>query len=62
MFRSSISTFCICARPWKKCINKKWSKSLKKESWYNIPYTIGMAELGYEYDFINNKRVKCLKK
>lgn len=54
---------CICMRPWKKCVNKRVCKKLNDYIWYDIhpPYTLGMAELGYEYDFLNNKRVtgKC---
>ena len=61
MFKMPIPLFCICSHPWKKCVNKKWHKQLNKEAWYDIPYTIGSAELGYEYDFLQNKKIKCLK-
>lgn len=54
---------CICMRPWKKCVNKRVCKKLNDYVWYDTypPYTLGMAELGYEYDFLNNRRVadKC---
>lgn len=58
-----IPLFCVCSRPWKKCINKRWSKKVVKEKTDIFPYTLGMAELGYEYDFLNNTRVRvpCLK-
>lgn len=54
---------CICMRPWKKCVNKRVCKKLNDYVWYDIypPYTLGISELGYEYDFLNNRRVadKC---
>jgi len=46
-----------CANPWKQCVNRPWAKKIEKDIGYDIPYTVGMAELGYEYDFLNNKRV-----
>jgi hypothetical protein len=49
---------CICMRPWKKCINKRTCKKLNEYVSYELPYTVGMAELGYEYDFLNNKKIK----
>lgn len=49
---------CICLRPWKKCIKKHTCKKLNDYVWYEMPYTIGMAELGYEYDFLNNKKLR----
>lgn len=58
---SRFPSFCICAWPWKKCFNKRWCKKRNADEWYNIPYTIGMAELGYEYDFIRNRKIKCIK-
>ena len=58
---SRFPSFCICARHWNQCFNKRWCKKLKDDEWYNIPYTIGTAELGYEYDFIRNRKIKCIK-
>lgn len=49
---------CICMRPWKKCVNRRTCKKLNDYVSYNMPYSIGMAELGYEYDFLNNKKIK----
>ena len=49
---------CICMRPWKKCVNRRTCKKLNEYVWYELPYTVGMAELGYEYDFLNNKKIK----